>query len=241
MCFRFRSFPFRSAFFRPLLFRFRLLSLCFFLSSFFPAPPHSGFSPVRPSALASLAFPVLSDLVSRVFFPGSSYSAFCLFPFIPPGFAPTAVPPVLPLCSRFRAFPSRPLSFVRFRLVLTTQPSVLSFPFFPFSPDGGSYGASFLFRPACFHAFLPIPVLSLLQFLSPFAVSPHSGYLSASAFFLSASGLFPWAFALGSGYLALGMCSFQTLPIRSALTVFAANSVILPPVFPFVNNFFQIF
>ena len=42
-------------------------------------------------------------------------------------------------------------------------------------------GASFLFRPACFHAFLPIPVLSFLHFLSPLAVSPHSGYLSASA------------------------------------------------------------
>ena len=110
------------------------------------------------------------------------YSAFCLFPFILPGFAPTAVPPVLPFCSRFRAFPSLPLSFVRFSLVLTTQPSVLSFPFFPFSPVGGSSGASFLFRPACFHAFLPIPVLSFLHFLSPLAVSPHSGYLSASAF-----------------------------------------------------------
>ena len=89
--------------------------------------------------------------------------------------------------------------------VLTTQPSVLSFPFFPVSPDGGSSGASFLFRPACFHAFRPIPVLSVLHFLSPFAVSPHSGYLSASAFFLSVSGLFPLAFALGSGYLALGI------------------------------------
>ena len=43
------------------------------------------------------------------------YSAFCSFPFILPGFAPTAVPPVLPLCFRFRAFPAlkaffRPLS-----------------------------------------------------------------------------------------------------------------------------------
>ena len=32
-------------------------------------------------------------------------------------------------------------------------------PFVPFA---------FLFRPACFHAFLPIPVLSFLRFLSPF-------------------------------------------------------------------------
>ena len=64
------------------------------------------------SAFASLVFPVLSNLVSHVFFPGSSYSASCLFPFIPPGFAPTAVPPVLPFCSRFRAFPS-PFAFFR--------------------------------------------------------------------------------------------------------------------------------
>ena len=63
------------------------------------------------SAFASLAFPVLSDLVSRVFFPGSLYSAFCLFLFIPPGFAPTAVPPVLPFCFRFRAFPFRSAFF----------------------------------------------------------------------------------------------------------------------------------
>ena len=36
------------------------------------------------SALASLAFPVPSDPVSRVFSLGSSYSAFCLFPFVLP-------------------------------------------------------------------------------------------------------------------------------------------------------------
>ena len=69
------------------------------------------------SALASLVFPVPSDLISHVFSPGSSYSAFCLFPFVPPGFAPTAVPPVLPFCSRFRAFPFRsvPFRFLLFR------------------------------------------------------------------------------------------------------------------------------
>ena len=125
------------------------------------------------SALASLVSPVLSDLVSRVFSPGSSYSASCLFPFILPGFAPTAVPPVLPFCFRFRAFPFRSAYLSSASLsVLTTQPSVLSFPFFPFSPVGGSSGASFLFRPACFHAFLPIPVLSFLQFLSPTLYRP---------------------------------------------------------------------
>ena len=41
-------------------------------------------SSVHPSALASLVFPVLSNLISHVFFPGSSYSASCLFPFTLP-------------------------------------------------------------------------------------------------------------------------------------------------------------
>ena len=36
-----------------------------------------------------------------------------------------------------------PVPFVPFGLLLTTQPSALSFPFFPFSPGGGSYGARF--------------------------------------------------------------------------------------------------
>ena len=96
--------------------------------------------------------------------------------------------------------------------VLTTQPSVLSFPFFPFSPDGGSSGAFLLFCPACFHAFLPIPVLSFLHFFSPLAVSPHSGYLSALTFSLSVPGLFPFAFALGSGYSALRCILSDTSP-----------------------------
>ena len=91
-------------------------------------------SSVHPSALASLVFPILSDLVSRVFFPGSSYSAFCSFPFVPPGFAPTAVPPVLPFCSRFRAFPFRSAYLSSASLpVLTTQPLFLPFLFLPVS------------------------------------------------------------------------------------------------------------
>ena len=166
-------------------------------------------SPALPFHFRFLGFPVLSDPVSRASLPGSSYSASCSFPFIHPGFAPTAVPPVPPFCFRLRAFPSRSLSFVRSRSVLTTQPPDLSFPLFPLSPDGGSCGASFLFRPACFHAFLPISVLSFLQFLSPSAVSPHSGYLSVSAFSLSVSGLFPLAFALGSGYSASGIIPYR--------------------------------
>ena len=49
----------------------------------FPAPPHSGF-PGAPFRSRFLAFPVLSDLVSHAVLPGSSYSAFCSFPFALP-------------------------------------------------------------------------------------------------------------------------------------------------------------
>ena len=130
-------------------------------------------------------------------------------------------------------------------LVLTTQLSALSFPFFPFSPVGGSSGASFLFRPACFHAFLPIPVLSFLQFLSPLAVSPHSGYLSASAFFLAAPGLFPLAFALGSGYLAsnvllsstFGSLCFSFFPQRTSI-YYHRTFYLSTPFFQFFKFFY---
>ncbi|MBQ8145090.1 MAG: hypothetical protein IJ042_09935, partial [Butyricicoccus sp.] len=115
------------------------------------------------------------------------------------------------------------------------------------SPDGGSSGASFLFRPACFHAFLPIPVLGFLHFRSPYAVSPHSGYLSAPAFFLSASGLFPLAFATGSGYLALGKytisCVFLSAPylsFRSRLAYIITYISVCQHLFSiFLKNFFE--
>ena len=63
-----------------------------------------------------------------------------------------------------------PVSFVPFSLLLTTQPSALSFPFFPFSPGSGSFGARLsAFRSACFHASLSALVLSFLQFPSTFS------------------------------------------------------------------------
>ena len=72
--------------------------------------------------------------------------------------------------------------------VLTTQP-----PPFPF-PASRSPLAWFLrclffpFSPACFHAFLPVPVLGLLRF--PFSVSPVSPHSGFSRFH-------PYAFAFG--------------------------------------------
>ena len=75
------------------------LSICFLSSTFLPVLATWPlflpflFLPVSasqllprcsPSALASWVFPVLSDLISHVFLPGSLYSAFCLFPFTLP-------------------------------------------------------------------------------------------------------------------------------------------------------------
>ena len=187
MCFRFRSFPFRSAFFRPLLFRFRLLSLLFFLSDL------PGFASQRLfrcaiSAFASLAFPVLSNPVSRVFFPGSCTRLPVSFLSSFPVSLPQPFHRCFPYAFAFGLSPRSNFLSSVLRSVLTTQPSALSFPFFPFSPVGGSFGAFFLFRPACFHATLPIPVLSFLQFLSPSSVSLHRSYHSAPTLAVD----FPW-------------------------------------------------
>ena len=202
MCFRFRHFP------HPI----RFLS-----SASLPVPATQPlFLPFHSSRFClTAASPVRHFRFRFRGFPRSFKTRFPVFSFPVPvlGFLSVSFHP-----SRFRSHSrstgaSLMLSLSGFPLpirflssaslpVLTTQPSVLSFPFFPFSPDGGSSGAFLLFRPACFHAFLPSPVLSFLQFLSPFAVSPHSGYLSALAFSLSVPGLFPFAFALGSGYSA---------------------------------------
>ena len=145
------SFPLSSRF--PLT--VGLLRCCPFCFRFF------GFSPFFPTWFPVCSFPVLRTRLSVRFlssFPVSLPQPFhrC-FPSFP-----------LP-CVRFFSGLSAcfPVSFDPFSPLLTTQPSALSFPFFPFSPGSGSSGASFLFRPACFHAFLPIPVLSLLLFLSP--------------------------------------------------------------------------
>ena len=55
-----------------------------------------------------------------------------------------------------------PLSFVRFSLLLTTQPSALSFPFFPFSPGSGSNGAlRFLSSPLFSSSVRPVSMPSV--------------------------------------------------------------------------------
>ena len=145
--FAFGLFRFPSGSFRPLLFRLRLLGLCFFLSAFFLSPPHSGFlsaplllSLLRFSPFFPAWFPMLSFPVLRTRLPVRFLSSF-----------PVSLPqlfhrcfPSFPLpCVRFSSGLSACflLSFVCFCSLLTTQPSALSFPFFPFSPVGGSFGA----------------------------------------------------------------------------------------------------
>ena len=128
MCFRFRSFPFRFAFFRPLRFRFWLLSLCFFLSSFFPFPSHSDFlgapfplsflwlSPFFPTWFPVSSLPVLRTQLPVCF----------LSPF--PDSLPQLFLRCLPCAFAFGLFPFNPLSFVRFSSGSGYSAPVSSFP-----------------------------------------------------------------------------------------------------------------
>ena len=125
-----------------------------------------------PGALRFLSSPLLSPSVLSGFpsiSSGSAYLAFCWFPFVLPCFAPAAVPQVIP----FWISPPGPVPDFRFLssasiLASHYSASVSSFPLFPFSPHSGLPGAlRFLsspsltpFRSACFHASLPVSVLS---------------------------------------------------------------------------------
>ena len=128
LCFRFRSIPFFSASFRLLLFRFRLLSLCFFLSSFFPLPSHSDLSGAASLPSGFLAFPFPLHPVSRVLLPFLCTRLSVSFLSSFPVSLPQLFPRCFPFAFAFGLSPSALLSFVRFALVLTTQPSVFLFP-----------------------------------------------------------------------------------------------------------------
>ena len=188
-------FPFGS--FRPLPFRLRLLGLCFFLSVFFPFPPHSGFPGATFSALASSVFPVLPSLVSHAFFPGFrtrlSVRFLSSFPVsLPQPFHRCFPSFPLPFVRFFSGlFPSDSLSFVRLSSVLTTQPSALSFPFFPISPGSGSFGAlRFLASPLFSSSVSPVSMrpfrfrysASCVSFLR-FTVSCHRHYAATGLLF----------------------------------------------------------
>ena len=116
------------------------------------ASPSSTFSstrfPVLPFRLLVLGFLSVSFRPSRLRFPQLFHRCFPSFP--------------LPLV-RFTSGLSAclPLSFVCFGLLLTTQPSALSFPLFPFSPVGGSHGARrFLSSPTLSSSVQPVSMPS---------------------------------------------------------------------------------
>ena len=178
-------FPLLFAFFRPLSIRFQLLSFPLLPFLFFPALPYGWlFRCRRPlSVLPFLPFPLPDFSFS---FSGSQYLAFCLFPFVLPCFAPTAVPQVITFCFRFRCFPLLPLSFVRFRFrSSTTQLLFLPFLLFPLPPHSGLHDASVPLSISRFpHSFHPVSRVSFLvlsTWLSAGSLSP-SRFCSRSRF-----------------------------------------------------------
>ena len=109
---------------------------------------------------------------------------------------------------------SLPVPFVPFRSLLTTQPSALSFPFFPISPGSGSLGARpFLASPSFSSSVRPVSMpsfrfrysASCVSFLR-FAVSPHSGCLSARPPVSSSAA--PLCFRFRFRLLGLSFCVF---------------------------------
>ena len=165
---------------------FRFLSSASVLASHYSAsvssvplfllPPHSGFHNASVLPYGFPVFHLIFRLVSRASFPVSgTWLSVCFFSSLPvslPQLFHRCFPSIRFLSSTsFPGFSACfPLSFVPFSLLLTTQPSALSFPFFPFSPGSGSFGAYLsAFRSACFHASLSALVLSFLQFPSTFS------------------------------------------------------------------------
>ena len=194
-------------------FRLRLLSLPLFLFRF-PPSCLAVASQVPPFPLSLLRLPLPFSLVSHEVLPVCLYSASCLFPFVLPSFAPTAVPLVLP----FWNFPQG--STLDFRFLSSTSAlashysaSVSSFPLFPFPPHSGLRGARpFLSSPSLSPSVPPVSMLpfrfrylSSLLFLSPLPLLRVTGATSAAGLLFPARP-FPLAFALGSGYLA---CLFE--------------------------------
>ena len=116
-------------------------------------------------------FPLISGLISQACCSGSVFSAFCLFPFALPCFAPTAVPQVITffrLSTSLRCGSLLPLSFVRFRLGSYYSAFCVSFPASRFSHH------SWYSRCSDPSSILPVSMLrfrlwysAFLQFLSP--------------------------------------------------------------------------
>ena len=182
-------------------------------SDFFPSRLTVA-SRVPPFPLSLLRLPLPFSLVSHEVLPVRLYSASCLFPFVLPSFAPTAVPLVLPFWISPRG------SSLDFRFLSSTSAlashysaSVSSFPLFPFPPHSGLRGARpFLSSPSLSPDLPPVSMLPVrFRYLSLPAI-PFSASLFRVTGATSAAGLLfpvrplPLAFALGSGYSA---CRFE--------------------------------
>ena len=203
--FRFLT-PAVFAFFRPLQFWVLTTQPLFLPFLFFPVSPHSGSQVLCPPPFDFLPFPFRSTrfpvLPFRFSVLGFSVSFLSSFPV----FAPTAATyrcsllfrfPFVPLL--FRVFPFRSLSIpsgsdysaFRFFLSLSLSPlTVVPQVLFPVLFLPIDFFSRFFGTQPCCNSFLLL------------SASPHSGYRSAFAFFLSVSGSVPLAFALGSGYSA---------------------------------------
>ena len=153
----FGLFRFPSASFRPLLFRLRLLGPLFF-RSLLPGLASSVASPVPRFFLSASPFSTFSSAWFPMLLFRFPVLGFLFVSFHPSRLRSHSCSTGASLLFRFLAsasFPGfsacLPVSFVPISLLLTTQPSALSFPLFPISPGSGSLGA----RP-----FLAVPSLS---------------------------------------------------------------------------------
>ena len=221
------------------------LAFCFF-RSLLPDSIEQWFPQCFDSSFRLPRFPPYLPSGFPYFFSGFRYLAFCLFPFVLPGFTPTAVSPVIPffhflasvslsgLSATFR------FSFVHLSPLQTTQLSDLSFPFFSISPVSGSFDAC-LPHPSCLLPCFPSDCGTQLPAI-PF--SDHcfvsQVLLQCLSFFLTEVSWFPLAYALGSGYSAFGFFLFRGWSSCFSWC-FPSSSVILTTSNTLVNNFFNIF
>ena len=191
-------FPSIFVFFRPLLFSVLTTQPLFLPFLFLPVSASQWLPRCDPSAHASLAFPRSSQpgfpcLLSRFFVLG-----FLFVSFHPTRLRSHSCSTGASLLFRILSSASLPgfsaclpLPFGRIDLLLTTQPSVLSFPLFPISPDGGSLGARpFLSSLSLSSDLRPVSKPSSrfrysasCDFLSPLAVSCHRHYTAAGLLF----------------------------------------------------------
>ena len=134
-------FHFRSAFFRLLPFRFRLLSLSALPFFLFPDLPCSCLSGALPFLSSRSPSPSIPSGFPSVLSGSFTQDSVCFLSSFP-----VSLPQPFHRCSpslSLQRFPLLPLSFVRFRFrFLTTQPLFLPFNFFPFPPHSCFLGVS---------------------------------------------------------------------------------------------------